>query len=101
MNKPWKRKHHPEWKEHRIEDLFLCHTCKDWYPWFNFTMGKKIALHDNSNYDDITYAYMNDEEDRGGRTWACNLCIEKILYNNKIITITDNAGKLLDLDYYK
>jgi hypothetical protein len=22
MNKPWKRKPHPEWKEHRIEDLF-------------------------------------------------------------------------------
>jgi ribosomal protein S11 len=44
---------------------------------------------------------MNDEKDRGGRTWACNLCIEKILYNNKIITITDNDGKILDLDYYK
>ena len=44
---------------------------------------------------------MDDREDRGGRKWACNMCIDKILYNNKIITITDNSGKLLDLDYYK
>jgi hypothetical protein len=99
MNKPWKRKPHPEWKEHRIEDLFLCHTCKNWYPWFTFRMGKFFAI--PSHNGENTYDYMNDKEDRGGRRWSCDMCIYKILYNNKIITITDNSGKLLDLDYYK
>ena len=94
MNKSWKRKPNPDFKDARIEDLFVCHTCKDWYPWFLFTTGKLLVFKNEKT--DITYAYMDDREDRGGRTWACNLCIDKILYNNKIINITDNSGKLLD-----
>ena len=52
----------------------------------------------NSNGDN-TYKYMNDIEDRGGRRWCCNYCIDKIMYNNKLITITDRDGKIIDIKY--
>jgi len=39
---------------------------------------------------------MNDDIDRGGRKWACNFCMEKILYENSIITITNKEGKIIN-----
>ena len=85
-NKNWKRKPRPEWKDFRNEDLFLCHKCNDWFPWFLYCIGKNIAL---NNYEDNTYKYMNNDKDRGGRIWACNYCINKILYNNNMIIIDE------------
>ena len=67
MNKKWERKpcdDHPEWKKFRNEDLFLCHNCKGWFPWFKYGDGKIITLPDIDSNN--TYAYMNDDEDRGG-----------------------------------
>ena len=97
MNKPWKRKpsDNPNWKEFRIEDIFQCHHCKEYYPWMHFGKGKILALGGN---DDNTYKYLDDSEDRGGRRWACDTCIDKILYNNKLITITDTDGKIINID---
>jgi hypothetical protein len=99
MNQAWERKPREEdiFKNHRIEDLFLCHICKDWSPWFYFTKGFMLAF-DNSNGDN-TYKYMDDIEDRGGYRWCCNYCIDKIMYNNKLITITDRDGKIIDIKY--
>ena len=99
MNKKWERKPRdlPEWAKFRIEDLFLCHNCKGWFPWFKFCDGKIIALPDTDSNN--TYAYMNDDKDRGGRRWACDYCIEKILYESKIITITNEKGKIIDYNY--
>jgi len=97
MNKKWERKPRedpPKMKKFRNEDLFLCHNCKGWFPWFQYCDGKIIALPDTDS--DNTYAYMNDDEDRGGRRWACDYCIEKILYENNIITITNEKGKIID-----
>jgi hypothetical protein len=42
---------------------------------------------------------MNDDEDRGGRRWACDYCIKKILYKSNIITITNEKGKIIDYNY--
>lgn len=42
---------------------------------------------------------MNDDKDRGGRRWVCDWCIEKILYESKIITITNEEGKNIDYNY--
>ena len=52
---------------------------------------KIIALCDSID----TYEYMNDDEDRGGKRWACDNCIDKILYYNNIITITNIDGKII------
>jgi len=90
-NKVWKRKPRddpPEYTKFRNEDLFLCHNCKDWLPWFKYCNGKIIALSDIDTDSDNIYEYMNDDKDRGGRRWACDNCIDKILYDNNIITIT-------------
>ena len=97
MNKPWKRKPSTEYifKDHRIEDLFQCHHCAEYYPWMHFGKGKILALGGN---DDNTYKYLDDSEDRGGRRWACDTCIDKILYNYKLITITDNDGKIININ---
>jgi len=68
MNKEWKRKPRAEnnMKNNRIEDLFMCHNCNIWLPWYKFTVGKKISLPDN-DYKENTYSYMNDDKCRGGR----------------------------------
>ena len=97
MNKPWKRQPRTEhiFKEHRIEDLFQCHHCTEYYSWMHFRKGKILALSGN---DDNTYEYLDDSEDRGGRRWACDICIDKILYNYKLITITDNDGKIININ---
>ena len=95
-NIKWERKPRedpPEWSEFRIEDLFFCHNCKGWLPWFKFRQGKLIAFPDTES--DNTYDYMNDDEDRGGRRWACDYCIDKILYDNNIITITNIDGEII------
>jgi hypothetical protein len=93
MNKAWERKPHdnPEWREYRNEDLFLCHVCNCWQPWFSFCKGATLIVKDA----DDTYKYMNDDKDRGGYRWACDTCINKILYSNYIITITDEHGKII------
>jgi len=81
-----------EWKEFRDEDLFLCHNCKGWWPYYKYTQGKIFEFGD----DDNTYKFINDNKDRGGRKWACNYCMEKILYENNIITITNKEGKIIN-----
>lgn len=101
MNKKWESKpciDPPEWKEFHMGDLFLCHKCKGWWPWFKFCNGKIIALPDTNSSN--TYDYMNDDKDRGGRRWACDYCIDKILYDNNIITITNNKGKIINSESY-
>ena len=101
MNKPWKRKprtNPPNWKDYRIEDLFECHTCKEYQPWMSFRKGRKFLFEGDDNDDDVTYKLMDDIEDRGGRQWSCDECINKILYNNKIITVRNKDGKLITLD---
>ncbi len=96
MNKPWERKPNkdPDFTEYRVEDLFQCHNCKKYYHWVNFCKGKVLALGGNA---DNTYDFMDDNEDRGGRIWACDDCIDKILYNNNIITIRDYDGKIINM----
>ena len=99
MNKPWKRKprtNPPNWKDYRIEDLFECHTCKEYKSWMNFCKGKVFILGGDGA---DTYELMDDIEDRGGRQWTCDECINKILYNNFIITVRDNDGKIIQ-NYY-
>ena len=94
MNKKWERKPCKEFKEHRDEDLFKCHTCNNWIPWFYYTDGKKLAVGGDDGND--TYKFMNDDDDRGGRQWSCNNCIDKFLHKNKLITIRNAEGKLID-----
>ena len=85
-NKPWERKPHDTWPEFRDEDLFLCHKCNGWWSWPCYNKGRILALpYDKFN----TYLYMNDDEDRVGIRWSCNYCLDKILYYNNIITITN------------
>ena len=94
-NKVWERKpdNNPEWAKHKIEDLFLCHKCNGQFRSHTYEYGKIIALCDSDSIS--TYEYMNDDEDRGGRRWACDNCIDKILYDNNIITITNIDGKII------
>ena len=94
MNKKWERKprDQPIFREHRNEDGFLCHKCKQYWPWFLFDHGKKLFIPNNI---DNVYAYMNDDLDRGGRIWACNFCIDKVCSNNSICLIYDKNGKLI------
>lgn len=86
MNKDWKRKprSEPTFKDHPIEDLFHCHTCKEYYPWMKFHKGNIFLFGGNG---DNTYEYMDDIQDRGGRQWSCDMCIDKILHATQIITI--------------
>ena len=95
MNKPWSRKPREEieFKDHKIEDLFLCNTCNKWFPWFKYTKGCKCA----EFREEDRYRLLNDDIDRGGRKWSCDYCIDKILYNNKIITITNEQGKIINI----
>lgn len=95
-NNIWKRKpsDNPKWKELKLEDLFLCYKCKSWYPWFKYCKGCVIAL--GRGTIDNVYEYLNDDMDRGGRKWACDLCIDNFLYLNNLITITDFEGKLIE-----
>ena len=92
-NKVWKRKpdNNLEWAKDKREDLFLWHKCKSWLPLHYYKHMKIIALCDSID----TYEYMNDDEDRGGKRWACDNCIDKILYYNNIITITNIDGKII------
>jgi hypothetical protein len=61
----------------------------------SFSKGK-IFLFGGDNNDNSTYKYLDDIEDRGGHQWSCDTCIYKILYNNKIITIRNNDGKIIN-----
>jgi hypothetical protein len=82
----WKRKprNEPQFKNHSIEDIFLCNTCKKYMPWYCFTIGKKILF-----YDDIdAYYYMNNAYDRGSHQWSCNNCINDLLRKDKHIYIS-------------
>jgi hypothetical protein len=72
--------------------------CKGWWPWFKFCKGKIIALLDTNSSN--TYNYMNDDKDRGGRRWDCDYCMDKILYDNNIITITNNKRKIINSKSY-
>ena len=94
----WKRKQctNPiSWKEFRNEDLFLCHNCKGSFPWFQYTWGNFLASNGRRDTD-ITYKYLNDDEDRGGYQWACNYCIQHVIWENNLITIRNNEGKFVD-----
>ena len=42
------------------------------------------------------YEKMDINGDRGGYRWACDNCITDILYLNKIITVTNEYGKIID-----
>ncbi len=94
MNIKWKRKSNDDLllKDFPIEDLFLCNNCSNWYPWFHFCLGAHIVVPNDNN----VYALMNDDEDRGERKQSCDYCIEKILYDNNLITITDINGKKIN-----
>lgn len=87
MNIPWPRRPHSRYesKEFRNEDLFECHHCKQFFPWFKFTKGRNLALHISNYTGDDTYRYMNDDKDRGGRRWACDYCILYDCTNNLIL----------------
>ena len=100
MSQIWERKPHflLEYTDDRIEDSFLCHTCNQWYPWYKFCIGKTLAF--GYTNTENTYLYMDNELDRGGVKWACDCCIKKILYYNKIITVTDKNNNLLDLSRF-
>lgn len=95
-NKKWERIPDERYLEYRIDDNFLCHECNQYIGWYQFTLGAKIAI----GCDTHVYKYMNNEEDRGGRIWACNKCILKTLYNRKLIQIWNEEGKLVS-DSYK
>lgn len=98
----WERKPHPNWGDDPIEDLFLCHNCNGWWPYYKYDNGKEVALNKCAwawNTEGRTYSFMNDDKDRGGRRWACNYCVDKILYDNNIITVTDVNGKIIT-NYY-
>jgi len=96
-NKAWERKPRDTWEDCRYEDLFLCHNCKGWWSSRCYSKGKIIALPDTDSNN--TYAYMIDDEDRGGRRWACDYCMDKILYDNNIITITNIDCKIIKFKY--
>jgi len=96
LNNKWERKprqDNPKFKDIKKKDLFLCHKCKGWWSWFIYDKGKILALNDNNS--DNTYDYMNDDEDRKGQRWACNYCIDKLLFDNNMITITNIDGKII------
>ena len=97
MDKPWTRKPRDDelFKHDRTEDLFLCHTCQEWYPWFHYGKGSDMIFGNLNNTNTFTYSLLNDDEDRGGYRWSCDICINKILFENNIITITNKEGKLL------
>ena len=97
MNIKWKRKPNDDLslENFPIEDLFLCNNCSSWYPWFRFCLGAYIAVPNDSK----VYALLNDDEDRGGIKWSCDNCIKKILYDNKLITITNTNGKIININY--
>jgi hypothetical protein len=80
----------PEWAKFPKEDLFLCHNCKNWFPWIYYGNGKFLAIPHKGDFN--IYAYLNDDKDREGRRWACDFCIDKILYidNNIIIAPNDD-----------
>ena len=89
IEKEWTRKPHDIWKDDRIEDLFLCHNCNSWYPWFNYCKGAQLAIHKKIHECNETYRYMNDEHDRRCKKWACDLCIEQLLEEKNMIIIDE------------
>lgn len=87
LNPVWERKPRedpPHFKEHRMEDLFRCHTCNKWFPWFIFSKGKTVLFGESTSTESIdrTYQLMNDENERGGKRWACNYCIDGALHHH-------------------
>ena len=100
MNRPWKRTPRSEenFKDHRIEDLFMCHKCSKSWPWFLYVKGAKLALDwigDNPADHCEVYRFMNDDEDRGGRQWACDYCVENTVVQNSIVTIHNEHGEII------
>ena len=91
--KAWNRKPCEEWKEFSNEDLFLCHNCNGQWPWYKYCNGQKIALDDTCLNN--TYLYMNDDKNREGIRWSCDYCIDKILYDNNIIIITNIDSEII------
>ena len=83
-SKTWERKPHDDarFSEFRMEDLFLCHLCKEWYPWFIFCKGKMLFIDNNDN--DI-YSLMVNESHRDGKRWACDYCINICIKKHNII----------------
>ena len=92
-NKPWIRIPSKDYPDCRDEDLFLCHHCKKYYPYYDFDLGINIESHGKND----VYRLMNNEDDRGGRVWACNNCITNTLFNDKLIQIWDENGKMVNM----
>ena len=92
---PWSRKPRDEnrFREYRKEDLFFCNKCNEWYPYLLYDKGKKISFDNNIDVYDL----LNDDEDRGGYTWSCNVCIDKVIYENECITIDTTYAHLYSL----
>jgi len=86
----WDRRPSSEWPDERREDLFHCHSCNRWFPWFKFVNGHYTIF---SSGRDV-YEIMNGD-DLGGHRWACDLCIYRVLRMEKLITITDTHGNLV------
>ena len=70
----------------KVEDYFKCHKCHEWYPWYYFTKGYRLAFQFSTD-DDNTFAYISGEKDRGGRRWACNTCVYKIVCDYNILIV--------------
>lgn len=92
-NKPWVRIPSKKYPDCRDEDLFLCHHCKNYWSYISFYLGTDIALKGDNN----VYRLMNNEEDRGGRVWACDYCIKNTLFNHKLIQIWDENGNMVNM----
>ena len=78
----WPRKAQEGYEDDYMEDLFACHRCNDWYPWFCFT---RLAPKEGCD----VYALMVDDESfRGTVRWACDTCFANVLVQERLILRT-------------
>ena len=86
MSSCWPRKPRcgSKFKEHRIEDIFECHVCKQWYPWFKYSNSAAAAFGFESKgiYDAM------DNYNEHGHRWACDVCTRDLLRTLKYSQIT-------------
>lgn len=54
---------------------FKCMKCNTWYPNFGYTMGLGAEMEDSTLIEYIV---------EGGHIWACDFCIMKLCYDNKL-----------------
>lgn len=62
----WKRK--PDGSS-PYDDLFECYKCKEWRPWYHFTMAANVEVRSYNDFKDIIL-------DDGGWLHACNNCVK-------------------------